>query len=165
MGKSLEVIRSYRTRKRSALSPIIATVVLIAITLVAATAIGGFAFGVFSSTDNTAQVEVTQTSIPASVGIGVDIVYCSVSTGNSVGDGYIQLSNSGTASTTANSATFTYDGASTQVSLTGPCTVGPESTIYILILALPFQASSGLQYTGYVSTANGADVLFTGGFS
>ncbi|MGH9917358.1 MAG: hypothetical protein ACRD6W_00585, partial [Nitrososphaerales archaeon] len=60
---------------------------------------------------------------------------------------------------------FTYGGASTQVTLTGPCTVGAESTIYVLILGLPFLASSGLLYTGYVSMANGADVLFTGGFT
>ncbi len=139
-------------------------VLLIAITLVASVAIGGFVYGTFGSSQNTAEVEVTGTAIPATVGIGLAIVFCSVAAGNSVGDGYIQLSNSGITSAVANALFFTYDGATTEVSLTGPCTVHPESSTYLLIIGMPYQAISGLVYTGFVSMSNGAEVLFTGGF-
>jgi flagellin-like protein len=48
-----------RTNKRKAISPVLATVILIAITLVAGVAIAGFAFGLFGSLSSTANVTVT----------------------------------------------------------------------------------------------------------
>lgn len=44
---------------RHAISPVLATVILIAITLIAATAISGFVFGLFGTYTNTARVEAT----------------------------------------------------------------------------------------------------------
>ncbi len=49
--------------ERKAISPIIATVLIIAVTLIAAVAIGGFVFGIFGSASNTAQVEVTAVTL------------------------------------------------------------------------------------------------------
>ena len=46
-------------RKRKAISPILATVILIAITLIAAVAIAGFVFGLFGSFTSSAQVSVS----------------------------------------------------------------------------------------------------------
>ena len=152
-----------RSRRR-AISPIISSVLLIAITLVATTAIGGFAFGTFSSSANTAEVAVIKTAVPAEVGVGVTYAYCATSTGNSVGDGILELYNSGTAGTSAELLTIVYDGASVPVTLTGPCTILPESAVYVLILALPYLVDTGVPYTGYVSTGNGAEILFTGDF-
>jgi flagellin-like protein len=150
--------------RRRGISPIISTVLLITITLVATTAIGGFAFGIFSSSADTAQVEVTRTAVPAVIGVGVTYAYCAISTGNSVGDGIIELYNSGTAGASADLLTFVYDGATVPVTLTGPCTIMPESEVYVLLLALPYQVDPGIAYTGYVTTSNGAEVLFTGAF-
>jgi len=45
--------------KRKAISPVLATVILIAITLVAGVAIAGFAFGLFGTLSATANVTVT----------------------------------------------------------------------------------------------------------
>jgi flagellin-like protein len=45
-------------RKRKAISPVLATVILIAITLVAGVAIAGFAFGLFGTLGTTANISV-----------------------------------------------------------------------------------------------------------
>src|SRR5689334_2143472 len=50
---------------RRAISPIIATVLIIAVTLIAAVAIGGFVFGIFGSSSSTAQVSVTSQNLVA----------------------------------------------------------------------------------------------------
>src|SRR5260370_4045944 len=52
-------------RKRRAISPIIATVLIIAVTLIASVAIGGFVFGIFAQGQNSAQVAVTGTALIA----------------------------------------------------------------------------------------------------
>ena len=48
--------------KRKAISPVLATVILIAITLVAGVAIAGFAFGLFGTLSATANITVTTLS-------------------------------------------------------------------------------------------------------
>ena len=47
------------TRSRKATSPVLATVILIAITLIAAIAISGFVVGLFGTLTSTAQVTCT----------------------------------------------------------------------------------------------------------
>src|SRR5260370_2592816 len=54
-------------RKRRAISPIIATVLIIAVTLIASVAIGGFVFGIFAQGQNSAQVAVTGTALIAAL--------------------------------------------------------------------------------------------------
>ncbi len=49
--------------QRRAISPIIATVLIIAVTLIASVAIGGFVFGIFAQGQNSAQVAVTGTAL------------------------------------------------------------------------------------------------------
>lgn len=154
-----------RGPSRRGISPIVATVLIIAITLVASVAVGGFTYGIFGSSANTAQVSVDASSVPAAVGLGATLVYCSG--GSEVGaavSGYLALYNSGTAATTATSLVFNYDGAAISTQLSGPCTIAPESTDYVIIISLPYQTSVGVQYGGYVSTSNGAEVLFAGAF-
>ena len=51
--------------QRKAISPIIATVLIIAVTLIASVAIGGFVFGIFAQGQNSAQVAVTGTALLA----------------------------------------------------------------------------------------------------
>src|SRR5438105_6752082 len=51
--------------QRRAISPIIATVLIIAVTLIASVAIGGFVFGIFAQGQNSAQVAVTGTALLA----------------------------------------------------------------------------------------------------
>ena len=152
--------------KRRAISPIIATVLIIAVTLIASVAIGGFVFGTTASGENTAQVAVVGITIPASVDLGPSIVTCSPNNGNTFG-GYIQLYNSGTAATSANSLIFNYGGSAYTVAPSGSCIVAPETSLYLLIISLPIPstAMTGDPYSGYVSTGNGAEVLFVGTFN
>ncbi|HEV2389999.1 MAG TPA: archaellin/type IV pilin N-terminal domain-containing protein [Nitrososphaerales archaeon] len=159
----------YRKSTRRAISPLIATVVIIATTLIASVAISGFVYGFSSSAENNALVEVTGIMIPTTVNLGVTVVVCSPNSGNSFG-GYVQLYNSGTVATYVNSLVFTYAGVTLSVAPSGipgvSCTVPPESSLYLLVISLPVSLSSpvGSPYTGYVSTSNGADVLFLGSF-
>src|SRR5437588_4395411 len=52
-------------RERRAISPIIATVLIIAVTLIASVAVSGFVFGIFGEGQNSAQVAVTGTALLA----------------------------------------------------------------------------------------------------
>jgi flagellin-like protein len=81
---------------RKAISPVIATVILIAITLIAAIAIAGFVFGLFGSFTSGARVSGTATCPP----------------GSTTGTCVVTLSNTGTAGTTVTAATIAYGGAS-----------------------------------------------------
>lgn len=138
---------------RKAISPVIATVILIAITLIAAIAIAGFVFGLFGSFTSTAQVSVT-------------VVSCTVANPPVCS---ITLSNSGTANTavigTAGGFSLTYGGAK----YTGICGTAPTITAGSTAVAsctatggvLPV---AGEQFVGTVSLTNGGSISLTGTF-
>jgi archaeal type IV pilus assembly protein PilA len=52
-----------RKQKRKAISPVLATVILIAITLIAAVAIAGFVFGLFGSFTSSATLSVSSSQV------------------------------------------------------------------------------------------------------
>src|ERR1700739_2140754 len=94
---------------RKAISPIIATVLIIAVTLIAAVAIGGFVFGIFGTASQTAQVSVTTVTLRAgdSLAAGTTKPHtCGAAT-----QSYMTLTNSGTASATITGVTITWAGA------------------------------------------------------
>jgi flagellin-like protein len=137
-------------QKRKAISPVIATVILIAITLIAAIAIAGFVFGLFGSFTSTAQVLVSSASCTAAVP-----AVCTLT-----------LSNSGTANTAVVASTFTltYGG----VKYGGSCAAGVVITAGT---AAPVSCSvtgatavSGEQFTGSLGLSNGGVVSFSGTF-
>src|SRR5437870_4250867 len=66
--------------KRKAVSPVLATVILIAITLIAAIAIAGFVFGLFGSFTSSAQVSAGVTSC-TTANVGADL-RCTLSVAN-----------------------------------------------------------------------------------
>ena len=160
-----KVHRNKGKQRRRAISPVIATVILIAITLIAAVAIGGFVFGLFGSFTSSAQVSEVSISFTATKTYG-----------------NLTLSNSGTSSTSALSGTIkfggvTYPFSSLQTS-TGstcsssvPCTVtaGTTTTIGIVLATAPSAdnpaGTSGETFTGTIVMANGASVPITGTFS
>src|SRR5712664_4937301 len=83
--------------QRKAISPIIATVLIIAVTLIASVAIGGFVFGIFAQGQNSAQVAVTGTALIAAdflVG-GTTTTFTCASTSAIA---YLTLTNTGTGS-------------------------------------------------------------------
>jgi len=133
--------------RRTAISPVLATVILIAITLIAAIAIGGFVFGLFGSYTNTARVEAISYSCSGTPEV------CTVG-----------LQNIGTANTSLlGSCTLTFGGtiyngvaAITSGSLNGGSTAvstctGPAGS----------HAAVGSQVVGSIVLTNAADILFS----
>jgi flagellin-like protein len=156
-------------RQRKAISPIIATVLIIAVTLIAAVAIGGFVFGLFGASSNTAQVSAVNAALAHPTAVGTFAAACAASAPAST-PGFIQLSNTGSANTVVTSFSLTYGGNTYSVAPTGGtlCTVTGGVTIYMTIVTAtgyPAIATTGQQFTGFVVTANGAQVVFTGAFS
>jgi flagellin-like protein len=140
-------------QKRKAISPVIATVILIAITLIAAIAIAGFVFGLFGSFTSTAQVLVSSVSCTA----GASPV-CTLT-----------LSNSGTANTAVLASAFslTYGGAKYIGSCSGTVviTAGAATAVACSVSPSPaVTAVSGEQFTGSLGLSNGGVVSFSGTF-
>jgi flagellin-like protein len=155
-----------RRKQRRAVSPVLATVILIAITLIAAVAIAGFVFGLFGAFTSTAQISITSVSCSANNKL------CT-----------LVLTNSGTASTqSGTSGTITFGGqtvtmqcgATPLTSVSGSTTVTTGGTGTTAITAgqsqliycswNPSGAQPGQQFVGAVSLANGAQVQFSGTF-
>jgi len=140
-------------RRRKAISPILATVILIAITLIAAIAIAGFVFGLFGSFTSTARVTVTYTALA----------------GGAVPAGTISALNSGTSNTNANTITLTYSGQTCAAAITGSpvlLTAGTTSTaLTITAGACATVPTHGEAFTGNLALANGGQIPFSGTFS
>jgi flagellin-like protein len=138
-------------RERKAISPIIATVLIIAVTLIAAVAIAGFVFGIFSSGASTAQVAVTAVSCSAS--------------GNSC---MMTLTNTGNAVTNpGGTGVITYAGVSQPLATTTTGNIPAGGGNLQATYGLPAGSTpvAGQQYTGYVALANGEQVQFAGTFA
>jgi flagellin-like protein len=170
-------IRNGIYAQKKAISPIIATVLIIAVTLIAAVAIGGFVFGIFGSASATANIQVTTVIAPAGgfgTTTGASALTCPiVASGLTTGHAYIALTNTGTAAATVTGVTLTWAGQGNSFTppATPPCTVGAagstSATTYILFPALATLltgAVTGQTFSGTVSLSNGATVLFTGTF-
>ncbi len=152
-------------RKRKGITPIIATVFLLAITLIAAVAMGGFVFGLIGSFSNVGAVTTTQTNVSAANAngaTGLASATCSTSTGTD----FIAFTNVGTSSVTVNTASVTIGGQTFSVAARGSCLVAPGgSTIYV---NLAFAGTSGIivstgeSFVGSVATSNGGVVYYTG---
>jgi len=140
--------------KRKAISPVLATVILIAITLIAAIAIAGFVFGLFGSFTKTAQVSASVTSCVWTAGTGE---VCTLS-----------MINSGTSNTNANACTMTYGGATYAgtvggtTKLTAGTTVSTTCTASSSAPTSAVDAGAGTAIVGAVSTSNGGQVPWTG---
>jgi flagellin-like protein len=156
------------TKGRRAISPVIATVILIAITLIAAIAIAGFVFGIFGSFSSSATVTVTGVAIPSGATSGAFPSTATCST--SAAAPYVAISNSGTGSTTVTGISITYAGNTYSATISG-CTIGAAgsatATYYVEMTGFTPLASQykGIQFVGAVTLGNGASVSYTGTFS
>jgi len=136
--------RKFRSEK--AISPVLATVLLIAITLIAAVAVGGFVFGLFGTFTSTAQVSAgvgTCTGTPEVCTLSLQ----NVGSGNTVITGVCDMNFAGGSylSTAAVVSGSLKAGSSATVTCTGPASQ---------------HAPAGSQITGFVTLGNGAEVLF-----
>ena len=139
--------------KRKAISPVLATVILIAITLIAAVAIAGFVFGLFGTFTSTARVQASVTSCNYN-GLTAGAEACQV-----------VLTNSGNANTAATtSCSLTYGGA-THVAVwsnTGVIASGtPVTGTCSYTVAVGGSATAGSQVTGSIILNNGGNALFS----
>ncbi len=159
-------------KARKAVSPIIATIIIVAVTLVAGVAIGGYVFGLFGSQSNTAQVQAVAPAMTGGgAGTGTTLVAACAATATAPD---VAFSNAGTAAATILQVAVTFNGKTYTAAPTGAglCVIGASgsatSTVYINFTTggtgLPFGAS-GNQFTGYVALNNGAQVVFTGVFA
>jgi flagellin-like protein len=155
----------FKKTNRKAISPIIATVLIIAITLIAAVAIGGFVFGLFGATSSTAQIQVVNAVVPLSAVTtgGTTIVPSACATG-APGGAYLALTNLGSASASVTSISMTFSGVTLTSQVSG-CSIAAGATVYLpLSITALSKPNAGTQYSGFVVTSNGAQVLFTGAF-
>jgi len=142
-------------RNRKAISPVLATVILIAITLIAAIAIAGFVFGLFGSFTSSAQVSASVTSCTQG-GAGKALV-CTVN-----------LTNTGTSNVAVSGCSIQAAGtaqASTPLGgnvPAGGALNGQTCTTTSLTLTEP---ALGSQAIGTFTLSNGASVPFAGVWS
>jgi flagellin-like protein len=159
-----------RMERRKAISPIIATVILIAITLIAAIAIAGFVFGLFGSFSASAQVSASS-SIASTQATAAGQANFACQTTAPTGS-YILLTNSGTGAANALSVSVTAGGVTKTVPIGATACVmsaagGTTPDEYVTLTGLGFtgtQGASGVPYTGSVTLSNGAAVSFSGTF-
>ena len=163
----MSTVRRFDLSRRRAISPIIATVLIIAVTLIASVAIGGFVFGLFAQGQNSAQVAVTGTALKASdflSGGSTKTFTCATTSSGS----YMTLTNTGSGSAAEATVSFTWAGGTT--AYVGPtnCNIGASgsatATTYLLFPAtsqITPSATAGQSYSGTVTLSNGAQLLFT----
>jgi len=137
-----------RHRCKKGISPVLATVLLIAITLIVAVAVGGFVFGLFGTFTTTAQVSAGTVACSGTPEV------CTIS-----------LQNIGTGNTaTTGSCILNFGGgnyASAAAVVSGSLKAGSSATVTCTAPA-PQHATAGTQITGSVALGNGAEVLFAG---
>lgn len=136
--------------RRKAISPVLATVILIAITLIAAIAIAGFVFGLFGSFTSSAQVSAVA-------------VTCSDATGNCT----VNLQNTGSANATPTACTIQISGTSTPGTSNtfAPVTAGAGAITEVCGLGAAQTQSIGSTAQGAFTLSNGATVTFSGTWS
>ncbi len=153
---------------RKAISPIIATVLIIAVTLVASVAIGGFVFGLFGSSTSTAQVTAVNSALIHLVA-GAGLAVTCAATAGTPAMGFVQLSNLGTANAQVTAVSLTFGGNTYSATLTscgGTSPINAGGNLYLQFTANAAAATAtGQQYSGFAVISNGAQVVFTGAFS
>ncbi len=135
-------------RRRKGISPVLATVILIAITLVAATSIAGFVFGLMGTFTSTAAVSASSVSCsgtPESCLLSAT----NTGTGSTAITGVCQMTFGGAA----------YLGTATMVS--GSLNGGSAAQIRCTSNTALSHSPAGSQITGSFTVGNGADVLFS----
>ncbi len=102
-------------RKQRAISPVIATIILVAVTLVVAVAVGSYVFGLFGASSRGPQVSAT--------------AYTLSSSGNTPANTLtVTFSNKGGAAVNVQSASVAIGTITSTVTLATPLALGPAST-------------------------------------
>ena len=153
---------------RKAISPVIATVILIAITLIAAIAIAGFVFGLFGSFTATAEVTQVGSNLSATglSGTSNSLAATCETTTPASGDSYVVLSNTGTGSTSVTAVSLILGGTTYTITTPTGCSATPikaSGTLYVVISGTASSTlAAGSTFGGSVSLANGGNVPLSG---
>jgi flagellin-like protein len=127
---------------RKAISPVIATIILIAITIVIAIAVAGWVFGLFGSYSRTNAVTIVASASSCTP------TSCT-----------IELSNQGGSAVTVVSASV--DGQTSSVSLSGTNTVVPAGQTAVVTVSLPQGIVAGQTVDIQLGLSNGATLTTT----
>jgi len=145
-------MRINSAKRRRAISPVLATVILIAITLIAAIAIAGFVFGLFGTFTSTARVQASVTSCSwTSPSETCNLILTNTGNANTFATASCSITTKGATTTGA----YAFAAPSTSLSVpsagtnTGTCT------------ATIGDPGAGVQITGSVILANGGNALFS----
>lgn len=136
------------TKSRKAVVPMVAEMVLIAVTLISSLVVGGFFFGLTATMSRPAEVEVRVTTCKQ-VGSSETCVIDFTNMGSS------STATAGTCELGSAEGTLTSGGVITA----GGTLVGAECTV------ADFSASPGTSITGSIPLTNGATVYFAGTIS
>jgi flagellin-like protein len=128
---------------RRAISPVLATVILIAITLVAGVAIAGFAFGLFGTLGTTANLQVKLATCAGASGGGTIL---------------LNMTNTGGAAGTISGVTPTNTFKQTGLPVTIPANTANKQ---VSITAQTGFATSGQTVTGSLQVTGGSPVPFS----
>jgi len=147
-------------RRRKAISPVLATVILIAITLIAAIAIAGFVFGLFGSFTSSARVQVVSANLAHQIFLNPPCTGAPACT--------VYFQNIGTSNANVNSLTLTY-GGTTCVPAFGnavqiPAT-GTSTPVTLTGVGTCAAGTAGEAFVGSAALSNGGQVPFSGTFS
>ena len=147
-------MRISSSKHRKAISPVLATVILIAITLIAAIAIAGFVFGLFGSFTSSAQVSAQVISCVSANGANTSHAFCTV-----------RLTNIGTSNAVANACSLQIAGVSQAGTLGGTKAVPAGGLAILHCTGSTVGNTAGATALGSFSMSNGASVPFTGVWS
>jgi len=142
--------------RRKAISPVLATVILIAITLIAAIAIAGFVFGLFGSFTSSAQVSA-------------QVIACTAGTGTASGNNQCQvkLTNIGTSNVAVVGGSEQIGGKAVACNAapTGNILASGSLTVTCLQATATAAQTVGSMAEGQFALSNGASVPFSGVWS
>jgi len=147
-------MRINSTKHRKAISPVLATVILIAITLIAAIAIAGFVFGLFGSFTSSAQVSAQILSCTSAAAGNSSHAFCAV-----------RLTNIGTSNAVANACSLQIAGVAQTGTLGATKTVPAGGNTIVHCTGSTAGNTAGSSALGSFSMSNGASVPFTGVWS
>jgi flagellin-like protein len=160
-------------QRREGITPVIATVILIAVTLIAAVAVTGFTFGLFGSFTSSPLVTVIGSSLSASGLTGSTGTVLTAACATTSSASYIQLGNTGTSSIAVTGGTIVYGGSTIPLSLDASCSgvgqvaVAPGGSFYLQLSASPklsTAATAGDNFIMNVVLANGVTIPAAGTF-
>ena len=131
-------------KSRKAISPVIATVILVAVAVVIAAAMAGFAGSLFGGYSQTAQIKIRDASFS-----------------NSNKTLTMHLINSGSTSETLNGVTVTVGGTTLPIASGLPATLQPNTTTTVSVVFTGAMPAVGQQITFTATTSGGQTYTFS----